>query len=137
LIPKLKDASTDRRQRSVVSGAFSLLQLPKLESEVLSYVLRERLEDLPGVAFPGNHRVLRRFRRAAHESEYNRKARIKYTTKCISLSSRDWKGMAISRNQIRISAKTYFAIARSRIRGCRDTESHREEGKADPSLRSG
>src|SRR5579859_6909019 len=76
LIAQFKNASANGRQRPVIAWALALLQLPKLESEVLSYVLRERLENLPGVALPSDGRVPGDFCSVVHEGEYSRKCRV-------------------------------------------------------------
>src|SRR5271165_2863722 len=71
LISQFKNAGANRRQWSVVAWSLSLLKLPKLESEVLSYCLGERVENLLGVALPGHDRgPLWRFGMAPHKTEY-------------------------------------------------------------------
>lgn len=76
LIAQFKNARANQRQRPVIAGPFALLQLPKLESEVLSYVLREGLGNGPGVALPSDCRIFGRFSWVAHKSEYIRKTQV-------------------------------------------------------------
>jgi hypothetical protein len=68
LVAQLKDARTNRSQRSIVPWTLALLELPQLKSEILRDRIREGLENLPGVAFPNNRSEFGFFVLAAHES---------------------------------------------------------------------
>lgn len=76
MIAQFKNAWANRWQRPVIAWPFALLQLPKLEAEVLSYVLWKGLENLPRVAFPSDGGVSGGFSWVAHKSEYIRKSQI-------------------------------------------------------------
>jgi len=52
LVAQLKDARTNRRQRSKVPGPLALLELPQLKTEILPDRFREGLKNFPGIAFP-------------------------------------------------------------------------------------
>jgi hypothetical protein len=58
LISQLKNLRANRRQRSVISRSLALLKLPELKSQVLPNAVRERVEDLSGVALPSDGCVL-------------------------------------------------------------------------------
>jgi hypothetical protein len=56
LITQFENASADRGQRPIVAWFLALLQLPKLEAQVLANADRKGVENLSGIAFPGNGR---------------------------------------------------------------------------------
>jgi hypothetical protein len=60
-----------------------LLQLQQLKSQVLPHIVRESLENLPGVALPDNGPVFGALGLVPHESDYSSKVEAKYTFKCI------------------------------------------------------